>query len=135
MKLFIVILLINFAYLFGDKFGNRIHKKHLRGMHKEYHESQSLKMFEMTFDNIYNQIIDHAKLGQNEYRFTIMCYDFSNTNCEINNQQQQRWTRDHPYITNKQFATNIINALHQTFPDSNITQIYKNCCDYNIIEW
>ena len=136
MKLFLVILLINFAYLFGDKFGNRIHKKHLRGMHKEYREGLSLKMFEITFDNIFDKIIESAKLGQNEYRFTIMCHDFGITDCEIHNINKNReWARDHPYITNKQFATNIIYALHQTFPDSNITQIYKNCCDYYIIEW
>jgi hypothetical protein len=139
MKLFIVILLINFAYLFGDKFGNRIHKKNLRGMHKEYREGLSLKMFEITFDNIFDKIIESAKLGQNEYRFTIMCHPLEysqNTDCEIHNiLKNKEWSRDHPYITNKQFATNIINALHQTFPDSNITQIYKNCCDYNIIEW
>ena len=136
MKLFIVILLINFVYLFGDKFGSRIHKKQLRGMHKEYHEDLLQQTFVTTFDNVYNQITDHAKMGQNEYRFSIMCHDSQITDCEIHNINKNReWSRDHPYITNKQFATNIINALHQTFPDSNITQIYKNCCDYNIIEW
>ena len=106
MKLFITILLINFAYLFGDKFGSIIHKKHLRGMYKEYREGQSLKIFEMTFDNIFDKIIESAKNDKNEYRFSIMCHPLeysSNTDCEIHNiLKNKEWSRDHPYITNKQ---------------------------------
>ena len=83
---------------------------------------------------VYSRQILRQKMGQNEYRFTIMCQDSQITDCN-NNEQHHRWSETHPYITNKQFATNVINALHQTFPDSNITQIYKNCCDYYIIEW
>ena len=70
MKLFIVILLMNFAYLFGET----ISKHQLRGMHKEYQERIIQEKFKTIFDSLYNQIIEMAMMGKNEYQFTIMCY-------------------------------------------------------------
>lgn len=139
MNLFVVILLIKLINLFGDKFGNRISKHLLRGMYKEDREKQSLKWFEMAFDNIFDKIIESARTGQNEYSFTIMCYPLEpspHTDCEIHNiVQHKEWTHNHPYITNNQFRTNVIDALHQSFPDSNFTKTYKNCCEYHTIKW
>lgn len=139
MNLFIVILLIKLTILFGDKFGSRISKHLLRGAYKEEREKESLKWFEMTFENIFDKIIESAKTGKNECQFTIMCYPLeysSNENCEIRNiGERKEWTNAHPFITKKQFITNVLDALHQSFPDSNFTQTYKNCCEYYTIEW
>ena len=83
MNLFIVILLMNFVHLSGDKFGSRISKHQLRGAYKEDRERQSLRVFEMTFDNIFDKIIESAKTGKNEYQFTIMCYPLEYSSNEI----------------------------------------------------
>ena len=138
MNLFIVILLMNFVHLFGDKFGSRISKHQLRGAYKEDRERQSLRVFEMTFDNIFDKIIESAKTGKNEYHFTIVCYplEYSNADCEIHNiGERKEWTRDYPFITKKQFRTNVLDALQNSFPDSNFTKTYKNCCEHYSIEW
>ncbi len=138
MNLFIVILLMNFVHLFGDKFGERVSKHLLRGAYKEEREKQSLRMFEFTFDNIFDKIIESAKTGKNEYQFTIMCYplEYSNADCEIHNiMQHKEWNRDYPFITKKQLRTNVLDALQNSFPDSNFTKTYKNCCEHYSIEW
>ena len=140
MNLFIVILLMNFVHLFGDKLGERVWvSKHLlRGAYKEEREKQSLRMFEFTFDNIFDKIIESAKTGKNEYQFTIICYplEYSNADCEIHNiMQHKEWTREHPFITKKQFRTNVLDALQNSFTDSNFTKTYKNCCEHYSIEW
>ena len=139
MNLFIVILLMNFVHLFGDKFGSRISKHQLRGMHKEYQEIFIQEKFKTTFDSLYKQIIEMAMMGKNEYQFTIMCYPLeysSNENCEIRNiGERKEWTNDHPFIKKKQFITNVLDALQNSFPDSNFTKTYKNCCEHYSIEW
>jgi hypothetical protein len=143
MKLFIIILLIHCVNSFGDNFGAKITKTQLRGMRKEYFERLIKESFVNTFDSIYAKIIESATLGKNEYHFTIMCKELPNNNCEIHN-GHQAWAQDYPsnivvtskqYITIEQYITNVINALKQTFLDSNITKINKNCCDYYTIKW
>jgi hypothetical protein len=146
MKLFIIILLIYFVKSFGDdfeKFDKRFTKNQLRGMHKEYLEGLIKESFVKTFDSLYDKIIESAILGQNEYHFTIMCKELPNNNCEIYN-GHKAWAQDYPYnivvtskpyITIEQYTTNVIDVLKQTFLDSNITKINKNCCDYYTIKW
>jgi hypothetical protein len=67
----------------------------------------------------------------------------SNNKCDLLN-GHQAWAQDYPsnivvtskpYITMEQYTTNVINALKQTFLDSNFTKINKNCCDYYTIKW
>ena len=144
MKLFIIFMLvIHCGNIFGDKFGARMTKNQLRGMHKKETERLIKESFIKTFDNLYDKIIESATLGENEYHFTIMCKELTNNNCEIHN-GQQAWAQDYPYnivvaskpyITIDQYTTNVINGLKQTFLDSNFTKIYKNCCDYYTIKW
>jgi hypothetical protein len=145
MKLFIILLLIHCVKSFGDNFGERFTKNQLRGMRKEYLEGLIKDSFVKTFDNLYHQIIESAILGKNEYHFTIMCEEVKNSNCEIQNGHQV-WSQNNnnnnnvittakPYITIEQYTTNVIHALKQTFLDSNITKINKNCCDYYTIKW
>jgi hypothetical protein len=143
MKLFTIILLIQCINLFGDKMGARITKKQLRGARKEYLEGLIRESFVKTFDSLYDKIIECAKSGETEYQFTIMCKELPNNNCEIEN-GHQAWARVHsdsivvyakPYIIIEQYTTNVIQALKQTFIDSNITKINKNCCDYYSIQW
>ena len=135
MKLFIVILLMNFTYLFGEP----LFKHQLRGAHKEYQERIIKEKFNKIFDSLYNQIIEMAMMGKNEYQFTIMCYPLehlSNDDCEIRDiEERKNWSQTHPFITMKQFRTNVLDALQNSFPDSNFTKTYKNCCEHHSIKW
>ena len=145
MKILMIILLINCTglFVFSENFGSRISKNQLRGLHKKELERLTQEYFIKTFDNIFDNIINSAKIGKNEYNFNIMCIELLNTNCEIHDGQQD-WIQNHPkniititksYITVKQYTTKLIDALNVSFPDSNITKIYKNCCDYHSIKW
>jgi hypothetical protein len=145
MKSLMVILLITYINLFviGDNFGAKLYKNQLRGLHKEELERVTQEYYIKTFDSIFDKIIESAKIGETEYHFTIMCKELTNTNCEIHNGHQD-WIQNHPkniisitksYITFEQHTTKLIDALKVSFPDSNITKIYKNCCDYHIIKW
>lgn len=164
MKLLILILTINFVYLFGRKiydyeelpslneeltslykeiFGQKIYKNELRGMYKRELDRLIEESIGIKVGKLYNEIITSATKGENEYPFNIMCTELgSGSNCEPNGHDV--WKQNHPknilyitksYITIEQFATTIIDRLNRTFPDSNITKIYKNCCDYYIIKW
>ena len=141
MKLFIIILLINCAYLFSEQ----ISKHQLRGLYG--HELDRLldNALKTTFDSIYNKIIDRATNGVNEYRFDIMCIKSINNeeDCDVYNGYKQ-WIQNHPknivsisksYVTREVFTTKIIDMLNYTFPDSKISKLHKNCCDYYQIEW
>jgi hypothetical protein len=161
MKLFIIILLINCAYLFGERlhkyqFGERLYKYQLRGMHKQMLDELYDEAIQNKFVSIYDKIMERAIDGINEYSFTIMCeqssdmYDksiYSLEECDrVHNGYNgyKRWIQNHPnnivsitksYITREVFATNIIDMLNYSFPDSKISKLHKNCCDYYQIEW
>ena len=148
MKLFIIILLINCAYLFGE----RLYKYQLRGMHKQVFDELLDEALQNKFVSIYDKIMERAINGINEYSFTIMCeqasdkYDksiYSLEDCDVYN-GYKRWIQNHPnnivsmsksYVTREVFTTNIIDMLNYSFPDSKISKLHKNCCDYYQIEW
>ena len=69
----------------------------------------------------------------------IMCYPLehlSNDDCEIRDiEERKNWSQTHPFITMKQFRTNVLDALQNSFPDSNFTKTYKNCCEHHSIKW
>jgi hypothetical protein len=142
MNLFIIILLTNCAYLFGE----RIYKYQLRGLYKQELDRLVDEALQGEFLTIYNKIIDLATNGVNEYAFTIMCEQSTyseDSYCEIYN-GYKRWIQNHPnniiskpksYVTREVFTTTIIEMLNYTFPDSNISKLHKYCCDYYQIEW
>ena len=149
MKLFIIILLINCAYLFGE----RLYKYQLRGMHKQMLDELYDEAIQNKFVSIYDKIMERAINGINEYSFTIMCeqvsdkYDksiYSLEECDGVYNGYKRWIQNHPnnivsitksYVTREVFTTNIIDMLNYSFPDSKISKLHKNCCDYYQIEW
>jgi len=142
MNLFIIILLTNCAYLFGE----RIYKYQLRGLYKQELDRLVDEEVQNTFVSLYNKIIDLATNGVNEYAFTIMCEKsnyIEDSLCE-NYNGYKRWIQSHPknilsksksYVTREVFTTTIIEMLNYTFPDSNISKLHKYCCDYYQIEW
>jgi hypothetical protein len=142
MNLFIIILLTNCAYLFGE----RVYKYQLRGMYIQELDRLIDEALQRKFNTIYNKIIDLATNGVNEYAFTIMCEQsnyIEDSLCE-NYNGYKRWIQSHPknilfksksYITREVFTTTIIDMLNYTFPDSNISKLHKYCCDYYQIEW
>lgn len=149
MKLFIIILLINCAYLFGE----RLYKYQLRGMYKQVFDMLVEEALQNKFVSIYDKIMERAIDGINEYSFTIMCeqvsdkYDksiYSLEECDGVYNGYKRWIQNHPnnivsitksYVTREVFTTNIIDMLNYSFPDSKISKLHKNCCDYYQIEW
>ena len=151
MKLFIIILLINCAYLFGE----RLYKYQLRGMYKQVFDMLVEEALQNKFVSIYDKIMERAINGINEYSFTIMCeqasdkYDksiYSLEECDgvYNYNGYKIWIQNHPnnivsitksYVTREVFTTNIIDMLNYSFPDSKISKLHKNCCDYYQIEW
>ena len=140
MNLFIVILLMNCVYLFGEK----IYKKQLRGMYEDELSKILIEGFTTTLDSIQNKIIERAKTGINEYQFTIMCKKRHELrNCDYYDGHKE-WLKNNPnsilsisktYTTREEFTSELINTLQDKFPDANITKSYKNCCDYYKIEW
>ena len=142
MKLFIIILLINCAYLFSEQ----VYKAQLRGMYKQELERLIGEALQNTFVSIYDKIIDRATNGVNKYSFTIMCEQsnyIDDSLCE-NYNGYKRWIQNRPkniismsksYITREVFTTTIIDMLNYTFPDSKISKLHKYCCDYYQIKW
>jgi hypothetical protein len=167
MNLFIIILLTNCVYLFGKKIykkqlrgmseenlskilieeefgGKKIYKKQLRGMYEENLSNILIQELASTVISIHDKIIERAKTGVNEYKFTIMCMENQNSIPICNYDGLQEWTQRHPhsiisisktYITREEFTTSLIDILQYTFPDANITKVYKNCCNGFQIEW
>jgi len=69
---------------------------------------------------------------------SYITHELIDSNCKVQNDGV--WQLLFPniittYITIENYTTMMIAALHRSFPDSNITKIYKNCCDYHIIKW
>jgi hypothetical protein len=140
MILFIVILLMNCVYLFGEK----IYKQQLRGMYEEELTRILQEEFISTFDSIQNKIIERAKTGLNEYQFTIMCKKRHELrNCDYYDGHKE-WLKYNPnsflsisktYTAREEITTSIIDMVRDMFPDANISKSYKKCCDIYKIEW
>ena len=168
MNLFIIILLMKCLYLFGEKInkkqlrgmtednlgkifieellgGEKIYKKQLRGMYEENLSKIFIEELTSTIFSIQDRIIERAKTGVNEYKFTIMCIKSQNSmpNCGDYDGAKE-WMLTHKksilsisktYTTREKFTTSLIDVLQYIFPDANITKAYKNCCDGYQIEW
>jgi hypothetical protein len=128
--------------LFG---GKKIYKKQLRDMPDKNLSNILIEELATTIMSIHDKIIKRAKTGVNEYKFTIMCIKNQNTipNCHDYDGHKE-WMRSYPnsilsisktYTTREDFTTSLIDVLQYTFPDTNITKVYKNCCDGYQIEW
>jgi hypothetical protein len=137
MKLFIIILLINCVHLFGD---NSITKTQLRGMYKKELERIMKTWLIDSFDKIHNYIIETAKEGKNEFKFTLIYIGQLDNNCRrslaFSGSQQLQIPEINPsHINITKYTTKLIDALHTTFTDSNFTTTYTNGCEHHIIEW
>ncbi len=135
MKLLIIILLINCVYLFGDSFSHHLTKTQLRGMYKKELERIMNLWFIDSFDKIHNYVIETAKQGQNEFKFTLIYIGPRDFNCMIGYHTFQIPAINPSHINITQYTTNLIDSLHTTFTDSNFTTIHKNGCEHHIIEW
>ena len=142
MKLLIVILIINFLHLFGEK----IYKYQLRGLHQEELKRLIRESIEDTVQRIYHKIVESARKGKNDCHIILICKETTIQHCKINkiNNQDQGSSLNHPiniittinsYITFKQYTANVTNELNQIFPDIHLTEIDNNCCDYLTIKW
>jgi hypothetical protein len=137
MKLLIIILLINCVYLFGDSFSHRLTKTQLRGMYKKELERIMNLWFIDSFDKIYNNVIETAKQGKNEIKFTLVNIGPGDVNyIKLRDLQIIRIPEVNPSDINiTKYTTNLIDALHTTFTDSDFTTIHKNGFEHHIIEW
>ena len=92
---------------------------------------------EMHYLSIYVMVIDGAVKGKTVAYFTIMCFQ-SEGICDYDGFQvwtQRRYKDSKPNINQELVKTRLIEKLQSSFPGSNITKGYKNCCDQYRINW
>jgi len=120
-----------------DEDGNPIlTNQHLRGMYIE-------DIVDDRYNKIHNGVIENAVKGKTNVDFTIMCIRSQHMICD-NYDGFKEWWRQYilrnggeqlPNIQSEQIKTRVIEKLQISFPDSNITKGYKNCCDAYNITW
>ena len=89
------------------------------------------------YTSIYDTVIDSAVKGKTVAYFTIMCFQ-SKGICDYDGFQvwtQRRYKDSKPNINQELVKTRLIEKLQSSFPGSNITTGYKNCCDQYRINW
>ena len=158
--LFIVIILISTLSEFGkyidenfDEDRNEIFTtQHLRIMYVE-------GIVNEIFTNIYNSVIGTSIKGKVFDYFTIMCIkspdpngarknyygDDNSYSCDNYDGYQRWWIRQikrtggevipKNNIQSEQIKRRVIQKIKTIFPDNNITNSYKNCCDQYKITW
>ena len=92
---------------------------------------------EMHYSSIYDTVVDGAIKGNTTVYFTIMCFQ-SEGICDYDGFQvwtQRRYKDSKPNINQQLVKTRLIEKLQTSFPGSNITKGYKNCCDQYRINW
>jgi hypothetical protein len=96
--------------------------------------------FILTKKNIFENIVESAKQGKNEFQFNVVCSECTNHNC--NRENGFYFTHRIPPISpsnvninTTKYVTNLIDKLHETFPDSNFTMVQNNYCEHHKIEW
>ena len=150
-----VIILIGVLSELGkyiDEDGNEIlSSQNLRGMYIDI-------IVDEIFTNIYDSVITSAAKGKTTGSFTIMCIksqdpngakknyygDDNSYSCDNYDGYKLWWiyknrrNGDEPLPKNDQsekIKMRVIKKIQTTFPDSNITSSYKNCCDQYKITW
>jgi len=140
--IFMVIIMMVFLSELGkyiDEDGNPIlTTQHLRGMYID-------NIIDDRYNEIRNYVIESAVKGKTNIDFPIMCLRNQYNNCD-NYDGCQEWWR-HYILRNggelipkndiclEQIKMRIIEKIQNSFPDSNITKGYKNCCDAYNITW
>jgi hypothetical protein len=129
-------------YDFGSNFdedGNlRLSNQHLRGMYIE-------DIVDDRYNKIRDVVIENAVKGKTNVDFTIMCIRNQHTICD-NYDGYQEWWRQYILrnggevipknnIQSEQIKIRIIQKIQHSFPGSNITKTFKNCCDAYNITW
>ena len=135
-----------------DENGNEIlTTQQLRGMYIE-------GIVDEIFTNIYDSVVKSAAKGKTTGSFTIMCIkspdpngvkknyygDDNSYSCDNYDGYQLWWIRQikrtgdellSKNVQSEQIKIRVIEKLQTTFPDSNITKFYKNCCHQYRITW
>ena len=142
-RLMIVLLLVGFVS--SDIFGERISKKHLRGLRGEMIKQRVQESFARAFNNVYFGIIEAAQNGKNEFNFAFVCkpvcyIDTTAYTPDIwlnknNATFIQEYQRVGEYITEEKYSQKLIGSLRQTFVDASITRIDKECCNIIGVQW
>lgn len=140
--IFMLIIMIVFLSELGkyiDEDGNlRLTTQHLRGMYVD-------GIIDDRYNKIRNVVIESAVKGKFNIDFTIMCIRNQYNVCD-NYDGYQEWWRQYILrnggelipkndIRLEQIKMRIIEKIQNSFPDSNITKGYKNCCDAYNITW
>ena len=145
-----IIMIYELGIYTGKYYENPIvTNQHLRGMFVE-------GIADEIFTNIYDGVIGTESKGKNSGYFTIMCvtlsgihiYNYNDDNpynCDIYDGYIQWWGLKSlknggdviipDNIQKEKIIKNVLDKVHNTFQDSNITKDNKNCCDRYRITW
>jgi hypothetical protein len=122
------------GYVSSDIFGERISKKHLRGLRGEMIKQRVQESFERAFNNVYFGVIAAAQDGKSEYKFAFVC----KPDCYVDATKitfLREYQRVGEYITEEKYSQKMISSLRQTFLDASITRTDKECCNIIGLQW
>jgi hypothetical protein len=125
-------------------------KINLRGLYEKQKNKEVGQCVRDGFHGLYERVLHSAKRGNNQLHFTIMCVqvtmkypsDRDKWNCTTYDGTKE-WLRQanpsHPVIkygvSTQSYTENILSRLNATFPDSKLTTLRNNCCDYYMLKW
>ena len=93
-----------------------------------------------SYSHIHQSIIEAVKDGKHRYSFAIKCAQTSA--CSAKKTGHDIWIESHlDDVVNRHdvplemYTAEIMSMVRHAFPDSNITNTYKNCCTVHTVRW
>ena len=115
--LFMTYLLSAFVHVLGDR--PVLHKRQLHGMFEDEKRNVQQNIINTEYENIYNRVLQKAKIGETEIHFTLFCKVVIKNFAILDSIN----TEDSGIIKIYQLSTEtlsykIVDKLKTTFPDS-----------------
>ncbi len=125
-------------YVLGDR--PVMHKRQLHGMFEDEKRTVQQKIINTEYENIYNGIIQNAKIGKSEIKFTLVCANelaIANVVASTLTDDTLKTIKTYQ-LSAETLGYKIVDKLKTTFPDSHI--VYKpsdhpNKCVIYTLSW
>jgi hypothetical protein len=112
-------------YVLGDR--PVMHKRQLHGMFEDEKRSVQHKIINTEYENIYNGIIQNAKIGKSEIKFKLLCANelttAANVKTSVLTDDEISQMMKMYQLSAETLSYKIVDKLKTTFPDSHI--VYK----------